>query len=609
MIQAMLELFTTKQKAEAMLASPIIELIFMALFSLFIITLMIHFSLFFKIRHIRNYVKNTNRLDMEPLATYKKDFDQRQAEETIKVETFVQEKVSSWRMFHIPVVSLIKLVQMTISVFILLGVLGTFIGLTISLGSIQTGGEQLVENVSGVLSGIDVAFYTSIVGMGFSLIMTVLVRAFNTEYLLTDLMLKLESHLEGHEQHGMNRMIRVSEMIHEAIVHLQETNEQSLQGIVQSFDGFKDYTAGLQQSAKDLASFNDGLSENLTEFQTLFYEMKTVTDGFQAGTNRLNKNFDQLFLFFQKSEKRNERIVTVFERTYDEIQSVQEAQINSFAAFDESVHELKDFTSGILQEQKVAQQALDAMTNKTSTLVDTMGEQHVKLREIFGDDLQTKLTSMTSYISELATSFNKIGTAIVTLPHALEVINETQTEHKKLLADRFRELQAFNETFHQHIQNHASESAIFEKHLRDTSTSYEKMTEKNLQFIDEINRTLGQMNQMFTQRDQQLESNVTMLKETLANYVTSLEGTLGQKLDTVIRNIENNLYQTHNGMNREFTEMRRISEEINQNNARMIQQALQNLNEEIQTMNRQLRTFEGRPQIENRAIGRNQNEF
>lgn len=607
MIQAILELFTTEQKAEEMLASPMIEFIFMALFVLFIITLIAHFTLFFKIKNIRNYVKDTNRLDIEPLQTFKQDFDQRQTEESMKVETFVQEKISSWRLLHVPVVSLIKLVQMTISVFILLGVLGTFIGLTISLGSIQMSGDQLVENISGVLSGIDVAFYTSIVGMGFSLIMTMLVRVFNTEYLLTDLMLKLESHLEGHEQHGMNRMIDVSELIHQAVVHLQETNEQSLQGIVQAFDGFKDYTAGLQQSAKDLAAFNDGLSENLTVFQTLFQEMKIVTDGFEAGTTQLNKNFDTLFSHFQKADRRNERMVSVFEHTYENIQNVQEAQINSFTEFDASVFELKDFTSSLLNEQKEVHQALDTITKRTSNLVDMMGEHDTKLSDIFGNDLHTKLTSMTAYIGELAQKFDKVGTAIVTLPQALEVINETQAEHKHLLKDRFRELQAFNETFNEHIKNHASESSAFDKHMRDATTSYEQMTEKNLQLITEMNRTIGQVNQTFTQRDHQLESNITMLKDTLANYVSSLEGTLGQKLDTVIRNIENNMYQKHDGMNREFTEMRRISEEINQNHARAIQQLLQDLTREIQTMNRQLRIL-GQSQVDHRPTGLDQHE-
>src|SRR5699024_3882204 len=150
MLQAILELFTTTQKAQAMLDIPIIKTIFIILFSLFIITCLTHMITFFKIKSIRNYVKQTKRLDINLL-------------------------------------NIIKLVQMTISVFILLGVLGTFIGLTISLGSISANSDQLIENVSAILSGIDVAFYTSIVGMGFSLVMTILTRVFNTEYLLNDL--------------------------------------------------------------------------------------------------------------------------------------------------------------------------------------------------------------------------------------------------------------------------------------------------------------------------------------------------------------------------------------------------------------------------------------
>src|SRR5690625_343893 len=92
MIQALLEIFTTTEKAEAMLASPMIEFIFTTLFILFIFTILVHFILFFKIRHIRNYVNNTARLDMEPLRTFEKEFEKRQAGESIQVETFVQER-------------------------------------------------------------------------------------------------------------------------------------------------------------------------------------------------------------------------------------------------------------------------------------------------------------------------------------------------------------------------------------------------------------------------------------------------------------------------------------------------------------------------------------
>lgn len=199
MVEAILRLFTSEQKAEAILSNPMIEFIFVVLFVAFAVTLLVHLALFSKLKKIRNYIKETNRMDIDPLLSFKEQFDRKQQDESVKVETFVQERFSNWRVFHVPVVSLIKMIQMTVSIFILIGVLGTFIGLTISLGSINADGNQLVEDVAGVLSGIDVAFYTSIAGMGFSLIMTVLIKTFNTEYMLTDIMLKTESNLEGNE--------------------------------------------------------------------------------------------------------------------------------------------------------------------------------------------------------------------------------------------------------------------------------------------------------------------------------------------------------------------------------------------------------------------------
>src|SRR5699024_10626253 len=139
------------------------------------------------------------------------------------------------------------------------------------------------------------------------LIMTVLIKVFNTEYMLTDIMLKVESRLEGHELDGMRELIESSEAINASIRGLQATNQASLQNIEHAFVGFQAYTDGLQQSAKDLAAFNDGLSHNLEEFQALFEHMKEVTDGFSEGTTKLNNHFSALFSYFKKIDAKNER--------------------------------------------------------------------------------------------------------------------------------------------------------------------------------------------------------------------------------------------------------------------------------------------------------------
>lgn len=608
MLKAILGIFTTEEKIDAMLANPVIELVFMSLFILFVVTIIVHFVLFLKLRNIRQYMKQTDEMDIEPVRSIKNQFDELQKTESVNVETFVQEKFSNWRLFQIPVVNVIKLTQMTVSVFILLGVLGTFIGLTISLGSISTAGDELVENIAIVLSGIDVAFYTSIVGMGFSLIMTVLLKLVNTEYMLTDIMLMTETKLTSEEKHGMSRLIDVSETINESILDLQVTHEQSLQGIIEAFSGFKNYTEGLQQSAKDLAAFNDGLSENLTDFQALFQQMKTVTDGFSQGTSELNKNFAQLFSYFQKADDHNERIASTFEKTQKNIEETSVKQIESLSLFEESVEEIKTFTANILEEQGGMKGELQRIFQQSDQLVEKMSAHNRELKQIFGDDLSSKLSGISRYIHELSNHFDQLGESIVKLPDALDVINETQAQHKHLLADRFQELKDFNQSFSTHLRDHASQSATFERHIQDATNSFEQVGAKNNQLINEINGTISEMSRGFNQRETQIESSVGILRDTLAQYVTNVEGTLGQKLDQVVRQISDTMNVTGDNIQREFHEIKRTTEDIQQTHARATQQLLQEVGREFQTLNRNLNSMQQQPVSSSNQIGWNRHE-
>src|SRR5690625_2307854 len=512
-------------------------------------------------------------------------------------------------MFHVPVVNLIKMIQMTVSIFILLGVLGTFIGLTISLGSIDATGSQLVENVVGVLAGIDMAFYTSIVGMGLSLMMTVLIKVLNTEFLLTDIMLKVESRLEGNEEDSIGRLIEVSETINHSILGLQETNQQSLGEIVAAFAGFQEYTTGLQKSAEDLAQFNDGLSENLQDFQILFQSMSDVTDGFSEETTRLNDNFDSLFSYFKKMDGRNEQLAKRFEHIYEKVKEVAVTQIDTLHEFENSVVELKDFISSILREQDNMQGSFQIVLQKSDDLVVKMSDHQQEFKQVFGDDLSSQLSSIMSYLGELAKDFDQLGGSIVKLPQALDVINKTQAEYKHLLSDRFDELKEFNRSFSNHLKAHASESAMFERNMLEATKTYEQVGLKNNQLINDINTAISQMDHTFNRQENQLKANVDLLKDTLTKYVTGLEGTFGDKLHQVMQTIANSVDGTNNGIKMEFQELRRLSEDIQQNNAYVTQNILRALGQEIQTLNRLLSTFGQQAVQRNREIRLGQHEY
>lgn len=614
-MQTLLELVTTKDKAEAMLESPIIQVIFTALVLMFAIAMIVHFVLFFKLKYIRNYVRDTKRMDITPLKTFEAEFGNAKEADAIDPETFVQTQFSAWRVFHVPIVNWLKLVQMTVSLFILLGVLGTFIGLTISLSSIDATDEELIENIASVLTGIDVAFYTSIIGMSFSLIMTLMTKLFNTEYMLTDLMLQVESLLKGEEQAGMGKLIQVSEGIQTAIVSLEESNQTSLNNMEQAFSGFQNYTDNLGQAASDLASFNDGLRENLTDFKELFNHMKQVTDDFGESTTALNKNFDSLFRYFKQTDQKNERMANAFEQTYDKINDLTESQIEAMSHFEGSMSELQTFTGDMLEGQKSLNSAYTNMQKETNALVENMRAHNQTFKNIFGDDLSAKLTGMITAIRELSDGFDKVGGSIGGLPEALEVINQTQAEYKHLLQDRFDELKDFNQKFHQHLKDHATESDTFLRHVGEASRTYEQLGKQNNELLNDVNRTIQQIEQTFRGQDNQLEKGVDVLRDTLSTYVTNVQGTLqdslkqvsnnmadavsklegktGDELRQVAREMNDANRQTSDQLERQWKDLSQATVAAN-NQAKQEQQNLFNtLTNEIQTLNRQLSTLHG----------------
>lgn len=601
MLDSILRIFISEEKVSVLLSHPLIEFIIAILLVMFAIAIILHMFLFITLKNIRNYLRDTNRMDIEPLKSFADQFHELQKTEPVKPETFVEEKFSGWRLYQIPVVNLIKIVQMTVSVFILVGVLGTFLGLTISLGNIDASGDQLVENVAAVLSGIDIAFYTSILGMGFSLIMTIFIKLFNTEYMLTDIMLKMESHLEGNKEGGMNRLIDVSESIHQSILDFKTTNQQSLQSIVNAFAGFQEYTTGLQKSAKDLAAFNVGLSENLTNFQELFSQMKEVTDGFAEGTTKLNDNFTSLFSYFTSVDHKNERMSKAFEQTYEKVKEVSNTQIETLQQFGHSVEELKDFMSSVLKAQEDIRYSFKQLNQESSRFVENLETHNQSFEEIFGGDLSTSLNGIMTYLKELSKKFDKLGNSVVQLPEALEMINRTQTQYKHLLQDRFEELKEFNRSFINHIKEHARETAIYENKWQDAANTYEQMALINNQMINDMNEIIVQMNRAFQQQKNELESGVTSLRSVLAKYVNILEGAFTEKLDKVIHNMQHSAEKANEKMKWEFEELVRLSESLQRENYRHIDQLLNDLKDQIQILNRQLSLI-GEQTKQNRLI-------
>ncbi|HLS06811.1 MAG TPA: MotA/TolQ/ExbB proton channel family protein [Bacillota bacterium] len=593
MLEMLLNLFTTEEKVQAMLDYSLIRLIFTLLIAGFFLTVIIHLALYFRVKRLNNYVKSTKRLDIEPLQTMVHRYHDG-TNQHIPVETFIQEQFSKWKVFHIPVVSLMKMIRATISIFILLGVLGTFIGLTISLGAIQTEGEELVEHIVQVLSGIDVAFYTSIIGMSTSLIITLLIRIFNTEYLLTDLMLSVESVFAKEQQHGFGRLIEVTEGVQQSIDQLHETNERSMNEIVSSFTGFKDYTSGLQQSAKDLAIFNEGLSENLIQFQTLFQQMEKNTTAFQKGTDTMNENFASLINYFKGVDERNEYIASRLEQTFVNVEKTTESQERIGEQIEATVENMKQFSTSLLDHQKSIERQLTTVNRSLGEVAEEIKLHNNEFKRLFGDDVSKRLENVGQYVYDLAKQFDRLDESLFYLPEALQEVSQAYTTHKQLMDDRFHELKHFNETFHEHLRNHHIESVAFDQQLKQAKGSFEQIARENNQLLQTIGRTVGQFNDSFYEKEQTLELAVNRLQQTLEEYAERVEYSLGDKLQHIGDQLNHSTKQTADQMANEFMNIRRLQEQLNQEQSRSFQQIVQLLENNVRSLNQHMHATEQR---------------
>jgi len=600
MLETFLSLFTTDQKVQAMLAYPIIRLIFMTLIIGFFITVIIHLALYLRIKRLNNYVKSTNRLDIEPVQEMAHYYNDKQNKH-IPLDTFIQEQFSKWRFFHVPVVSLIKMIRATISIFILLGVLGTFIGLTISLGAIQTEGEELVEHIVQVLSGIDVAFYTSIIGMSASLIVTLLTRAFNTEYLLTDLMLSVESVFAKEKQQSFGQLIHVTKEVKQSIDDLHETNERSMKEIDTSFTGFKDYTSGLQQAAEDLAIFNDGLTENLTQFQTLFQQMEKNTSTFQKGTDTMNENFASLINYFKGVDERNEYISGRLEQTFINVEKTTASQEEIAKQIAATVENMQQFSTSLLENHKNIERNLTTVNRSLDEVSEEIKRHNTEFKRLFGDDVSKRLENVGQYVYELAKQFDRLDESLFYLPEALQEVSQAYATHKSLMDDRYHELKHFNETFHEHLRQHQIESVAFDQQLKQVKGSFDQINRENNQLLQTMSRTISQFNDSFYEKEQALEQAINRLQQTMQQYAERMEYSLGDQLQQVGTQMNRSVQQTMDNISDEFINVRRLHEQLLLEQTRSFQQMMQTLERNMQTFNQQVRTVE-QQMVNNRPI-------
>ena len=286
-------------------------LVFQLILLLFTIDLILYIFIWFNLLQLNSQIKN-GKIYQEPLRSIISGFEEIVEISSHRVNTaaYVEDFFSTYKvallpffdLVSLPVISTIKFIKNTVSLFILIGVLGTFIGIYSSLVQLLTAEmtEEVgflagLESMAPVLSGMGTAFATSIVGMGFALLTTFSLKLFNVEQYLSGIMVRLENYLDNEIK--LAKKSKQTKQINQLNNTLQQGMQKisnQLEDIFASVKGFKQISTQFEQAAASMESFNHGLTDSMQDLQEFYQKNKEFTQGFQADISRLGNKLELL---------------------------------------------------------------------------------------------------------------------------------------------------------------------------------------------------------------------------------------------------------------------------------------------------------------------------
>ncbi len=312
--------------------------------------------------------------------------------------------------FKIPVISTIKFIKNSVSLFILVGVLGTFVGIYTSLVSVlnpDTPGNILpgLESIAPVLSGMGTAFATSIIGMSLALLTTFLLKLFNAEQFLAGIMARLENYLDNEIKISKRPfMVRQLQKIEQILEKGFSNMGNNTADIFEAIKGFKAFSNQFEEAAVSMESFNTDLAGSMHDLKEFYKTNKEFTEGFSQDVKTFGDRFTKLFtsideLNSQQSEVRNfmEKSTTMQSESINILKENIKVLQGIYGEITISQQDLRETNKSLRKEFA---RDIDRLDELLKIIAKTAGEQ-----QKLGSGYQELVQTVVSLREELSTGF------------------------------------------------------------------------------------------------------------------------------------------------------------------------------------------------------------
>ena len=276
----------------------------------------------------------------------------------INITTFVEEVCSGFTFKNKFILDKIRITKNSSSTCILLGVLGTFTGLSMMLLSINT--NDIINSLPQTINSMQTAFITSIFGIVCSILINIFLNSNDCEHILIQLMLKLENLLTSEITNQKSK--EMDDKIEDVKSTIKEISTS-----IKCIERFDDIS-------KDLMEFNKEFIYGINTLKDLLEGSQTSIKTFDQSVRKLDKQFSimnmkftRLFDTFESQEDINKEILLDIKETSKNIFTTTETQ-------SKTKDYLRSLSANFALYERTSQDLLNKLIEHENRITKTQGE-------------------------------------------------------------------------------------------------------------------------------------------------------------------------------------------------------------------------------------------
>jgi biopolymer transport protein ExbB/TolQ len=555
----------------------------------------------------------SSSLAKEVLAKYRAE--KKNGDLQINIPSFLESYFADFELENKNIVKSLKLIQTYASITILIGVLGTFIGLVVSLAGIDAGLKD--NSIMNILSGVNTAFYTSIAGIIYSISINLHSRIVNSEQLLIQLMLKIENfiHQSDHESSDMK------------VIHAMVDVKHAIERMGQSFIDVADFSKNFEQATQNMYQFNADFGKNTVELSRLFGDMREVSSLFNERSKQIHDDFGRLFDYFNQQEAIQSSLVNHVHHSAEKVAAIWETQSyqqkemglvlknivqdyhvtkDQFAeVFNSAVgrvhdayEEMAKFFDGSLGQQQLLVESQQRVEEKNAAYIKEVESATSVMKHILENSSFENLASVSESFSEntekLQKFFQKLGFEIA----QLKVQNDSQTSMFQNLAVLMNEQVSSHrntqEEFNAHLRDSFEQNVLIQQSFKEAISNFENYKQNNERLTELAAQMEYTFKNNYVQQQQQSES----LKAALNEYVIKssesmnklfllLEDSLDNSFKDTLKHFQRYIGTTNTIIEKKFNAMdasRSTMEEVGYFTLNQLQDSIVSLDANVQKL-------------------------